>query len=67
MSVSKASKLGKIAGAMDDLLGGGFGSALAGAFEKMDWAEDEIARAGKRHPGQADLMWHSFKLLTPTQ
>jgi hypothetical protein len=51
---------------MDDLLGGNLGSMLAGIFERMEWAEDEIAKARKRHPGHAGRIWHSFKLMTPT-
>jgi hypothetical protein len=31
----------------------------------LDWAEDEIARAMRRHPDQADLLWHAFKLIQP--
>jgi hypothetical protein len=39
------------------------GSLLSGVFEQMDWAEDEIKAAQKRHPATADLLYHSFKLL----
>lgn len=38
---------------------------LASTFAAMDWAEDEIARAARRHPGTADTLFHSFRLLTP--
>lgn len=31
----------------------------------MDWADDEIAAATRRHPGQADLLYHAFTVLTP--
>ena len=51
--------------AMGDLLGGDLMDVLTGAFERMDWAEDEIARAQKRHPESADRIWHGFKLLCP--
>lgn len=34
-------------------------------FVTMDWAEDEIAAASRRHPAQADLLYHSFGLLLP--
>lgn len=34
-------------------------------FAAMEWAEDEIAAAGRRHPGQADEIWHTFGILTP--
>jgi hypothetical protein len=62
----KTTAPGKMTAALDDLLGGGLGGMLAGLFEQMDWGEDEIKRARKRHPAQADLLWHAFKLLTPT-
>lgn len=39
---------------------------LAGLFEQMDWAEDEIRRAGRRRRRHADLLFHCFLLLTPT-
>lgn len=39
---------------------------LAGLFGQMEWAEDEIARASQRHPTEVDLLFHSFRLLTPT-
>ena len=52
--------------ALDDLLGGGLMGELAGIFERMEWAEDEIRQAQRRHPARADLIWHSFILLTPT-
>lgn len=48
---------------VDDLLGGGLG--LAGIFERMAIAEDEIDKARARHPEQRDRIWHSFRLLTP--
>jgi hypothetical protein len=31
----------------------------------MEWAEEEIAAAQRRHPRQADAIWHTFKILTP--
>ncbi|GGL12710.1 hypothetical protein [Mangrovihabitans endophyticus] len=31
----------------------------------MGWAEDEIAAASRRHPGQADTLYHTFALLQP--
>jgi hypothetical protein len=40
-------------------------AGLAGPFAMMDWAEDEIARATRRHPGQADVLYHAFTLLRP--
>jgi hypothetical protein len=53
----------KLTAKMDELLGGNLGSMLAGIFERMDWAEDEIKKAQRRHPKQADRIFHSFKLL----
>lgn len=34
-------------------------------FAAMNWADEEIAAAGRRHPGQADLLYHAFTVLTP--
>jgi hypothetical protein len=31
----------------------------------MEWAEAEIAAATGRHPGQADVLYHAFSVLTP--
>jgi hypothetical protein len=55
--------LPEMAAKMEGILGGGVFGMLAGLFERMDWAEDEIKAAQRRHPAQADLMWHSFKVL----
>lgn len=38
---------------------------LADIFAAIDWAEDEIAKARKRHPGRPEL-WATFELLLPT-
>lgn len=51
--------------AMNDILGGDLGSELAGIFERMEWAEDEIARAMRANPARADVLWHSFRVMTP--
>jgi hypothetical protein len=32
----------------------------------VDWAEDEIDQAMKRHPTEADRIFHAFPLLVPT-
>ena len=56
----------KMTAKMDDLLGGNLGSMLAGIFERMEWAEDEITRHQRRYPKHSDKLYHSFKLLTPT-
>jgi hypothetical protein len=37
----------------------------AGIVETMDWAEDEIAKAVRRHPDQADALYHAFDILRP--
>jgi hypothetical protein len=38
---------------------------LQDAFATIDWAEDEIARATRRHPGHADVLYHGFGLIRP--
>jgi len=38
---------------------------LQSLFTAMDWADEEIAAASRRHPGQADLLYHAFPVLTP--
>jgi hypothetical protein len=43
----------------------GIFAVMAGAFERMEWAEEEIAAAQARHPRHADRIWHSFSLLVP--
>jgi hypothetical protein len=53
----------KMTSALGELMGGDLMDVLTGCFERMDWAEDEIARAQKRHPESADAIYHSFKLL----
>ena len=40
-------------------------SGLRDVFSSMDWAEDEIERAARRHPDQTDALYHSFGLLQP--
>jgi hypothetical protein len=39
---------------------------FAGVFETMEWCEDEIEQATRRHPDQADTLYHAFLLLKPT-
>src|SRR4051794_29537492 len=34
-------------------------------FAAMDWAEQEIAAAIRRHPGRADVLYHAFAVLVP--
>ena len=38
---------------------------LSSAFASIDWAEDEITRAIRCHPGHADALYHSFGLIRP--
>lgn len=38
---------------------------LQDAFATIAWAEDEIVRATRRHPGQADALYHGFDLIRP--
>lgn len=53
-------------GAIKELLGGDLGELLTSCFEQMSWADDEIATAMRRHPAEADTIWHSFTLLRAT-
>jgi hypothetical protein len=55
-----------MAAKMEGILGGGVFGMLAGLFEQMDWAEDEIGKAQKRDPAHADLIYHTFKIMTPS-
>jgi hypothetical protein len=57
---------GSHATALGELLGAGLADGLSGIFGQMDWAEDEIEKARKRYPLRADLIHHSFALLTPS-
>lgn len=50
-----------------DVLAGALASELAGPFAMMGWAEEEIAAAARRHPGQADVLYHAFSLLRPRE
>mgnify|MGYP007059383117 CR=1 FL=1 len=43
------------------------GEVISTCFSDMEIAEQEIARAQKRHPAQADLIWQSFKHLMPSE
>jgi hypothetical protein len=40
--------------------------AMEGVSRQMEWAEDEIRQALKRHPSERDLLYHSFSLLRST-
>lgn len=37
----------------------------APVFAAMEWAEEEITRARRRHPRRADIIHHAFGVLTP--
>ncbi|GAB3686615.1 hypothetical protein [Saccharopolyspora tripterygii] len=39
---------------------------LTPVFDMMEWGEDEISTARRRHPAHADTLHHSFTLLRPT-
>lgn len=38
---------------------------LQQGFAIVNWAEDEIARASRRHPGHADALYHGLGLIQP--
>lgn len=35
-------------------------------YGQMEWAEDELSHAIRRHPSEADALFHGFHLLAPT-
>lgn len=37
---------------------------LSAVFDRIGWAEDEIAQAQARHPERTDALYHSFSLLS---
>ncbi|MBO0609894.1 hypothetical protein [Myceligenerans salitolerans] len=39
---------------------------ISTTLEQIEWAEDEIDAAIRRHPDQSDLLYHGFGLLIPT-
>ncbi len=41
-----------------------FDQNFGAIFERINWAEDEIAQAAARHPERADAIYHSFSLLS---
>lgn len=41
-----------------------FALSFGAIFDRIGWAEDEIAQAVTRHPEQADAIYHSFSLLS---
>lgn len=42
------------------------GRLVGGMSDQWGWADDEIEQACRRHPAQADALYHSFKMLRPT-
>lgn len=40
-------------------------SDLGNVFASMDWAEDEIEQASRRHPDQRDTLYHAFSVAQP--
>ena len=49
-----------------EIAGPEFTKTLTATLAQQDWAEDEIRRAQQRHPDVADVLHHSFSLLTAT-
>lgn len=49
-----------------EIAGPGFTEIVTTTLTQQDWAEDEISRAQQRHPDVADVLHHSFSLLTAT-
>ncbi|TQM01697.1 hypothetical protein [Pseudonocardia kunmingensis] len=48
-----------------DLLGDRCAGGVSAVLDLIDWSEDEIQQAQHRHRRRADLLHHSFTLLTP--
>lgn len=49
---------------VSDVLGDMY-SEICDVFDTMEWAEDEIRSAQERWPDQADVLFHSFRLIRP--
>jgi hypothetical protein len=60
IAAAKPSLPDELFATVQDVLG-----ELKGVFASMEWAEEEIRAARRRHPAAADAMYHSFSLLTP--
>ncbi|MFI6220081.1 hypothetical protein ACIBEH_05965 [Nocardia salmonicida] len=58
--------LNRIELALREIAGPEFIRTLTTTLTQQDWAEDEISRAQQRHPDVADVLHHSFSLLTAT-
>lgn len=54
------------AGKLGELLGSDLAGELTRTFAQMEWAEEEIEKARRRHRAHSDRIYHSFSLLTPT-
>ena len=63
---SMALSLTSIELAFRDLVGPEFAKAVTTCVASMDWADDEIAQAQRRHPDITDVLYHSFSLLRAT-
>ncbi|MBF6290190.1 hypothetical protein [Nocardia cyriacigeorgica] len=50
-----------------ELTGSEFTKSLLATFRQLEWAEDEIRRAQQAHPDVADVLHHSFSLLSATE
>lgn len=53
--------------AMLGLMPKGLANVIDTCFSDMEIAEQEIAKAQKRHPPKADVIWQSFKYLMPSE
>jgi hypothetical protein len=56
----------QVSGTVSELLGNQLGRDLSDVFDQTQWAEEEIAAAQQRWPGQADSLWHAFSVLAPS-
>lgn len=40
--------------------------SIEACLAQTSWGEEEIEAAARRHPDQADLIWHAFMVIMPT-
>ncbi|MGW5315470.1 hypothetical protein [Nocardia thailandica] len=59
--------LTKIEPILREIAGSEFTQTLLTTLRQQDWAEEEIQRAQNRHPDVADVLHHSFSLLSATE
>lgn len=52
---------------LNEIMGSRLGGWIKSAFDCMEMAEEEIARAQKRFPDKKQEIWESFMLLSPTE